>query len=140
MIEVLLLAAFLNRPQALVQQVCAAGGIDAVAIVSCENPRWIPDLVVREGHGLTSYGLGMICDGWHKQYRGDLEKHIAEFVRIYREECPGATMAEKISHYNGGTYPGPYSIAWGKRVQAKRDELVRWLRWREIQALETICR
>ena len=136
MLEAILLAAYLHRPPALVEAVFRAGGIDAVAVVEMES-NFVPTAYRQEPRGHTSYGLFQIDSEWHPQYRHDLTKHIAEGVRIYRE-CRGATMAEKVSHFNGGTYPGEYSKAWGRKVMAKRDELRRWLRWRPVREMECV--
>lgn len=123
---VVLLAAFLHQPVRPVALVYAIGRVEYVALVSCENPRWQTDLVVRERRGHTSYGLAMIDDEWHEQYRGDLLRHLYAGWDIY-QGTHGTTFAHKVAHYNGGTYPGAYSWRWGRRVDARRRELLRWL-------------
>ena len=134
MIEAILLAALLHRPLPLVEAVYAAGGVDCVAIVNCENPEWDVKAIRREPRGYTSYGLGQIDNEWHNQHRGDVKAHIAEMARIYGE-CEGKDMATRVSHYNGGTYPPRYSVLWGIKVQRERDRMVRWLEWRRLKAL-----
>ena len=126
MIEALLLAAYLHRPLFLVEKVYSEGGVDAVAVVEMES-RFNPRAWRREPRGHSSWGLFQIDNEWHSQYRGDLDAHIAEGVRILRECEMGGTFSEAIARYNGGTNHGAYSIAWGKQVEAKRDELSRWL-------------
>ena len=141
-----LLACFLHLtgPKAeLVEKVWLAGGVDSVALVSMENPKWDPECVVPERGGYTSYGLYMMDNQWHRQWRGDIDRHIAE-GQLFLDECknraappwyqdtPGA-FAYAIMFYNG-------SLAWGLRVEAKRDELVRWLSWRALRELEVAWR
>lgn len=131
MLEALLLAAFLNRSPVLVQQVYAAGGLDAVALVECES-NFNPQAVRREPRGHSSYGLFQLDNEWHKQWQGDLSRHIATGA-AFLAECKARkkTLAEAVRLYNG-------SYQWGRRVEAKRDELVRWLRWREIREMECV--
>jgi hypothetical protein len=128
----LLLAMLLHAPPGYVDAVYRAGGLAVVALVSCENVTWNPRAVRREPRGHTSYGFGQIDDEWHDQHRGDLSGHIAEMVRIWRDECPGTEPGAKAEHYNGGTYPPASSVAWGRIVQRKYDSLALYL-WRRLR-------
>lgn len=154
----LLLALYLHRPVDLVSRVYAAGGVDAVAVVEMES-HFNPLTERREPQG-SSWGLFQLYDRYHAQHRGNLAAHIRAGV-AFLEKCkqawdsvagrandrgvsipftpasPALSFAAAVAHYNGGTHPGAYSLAWGKRVEKKRDELVRWLAWREIRAMET---
>ena len=127
----LILAAYLHRPPALVQLVYEAGGTDAVAVVSCENPQWITWAVKREARGHTSYGLFMVDDEWWPQFRFDLGKHIEQGVAImnhfYAGLNPEYDFAIMVSRYNGGWKSGAYSQAWGRHVARVRDDLAHWL-------------
>jgi hypothetical protein len=133
-IEALLLAAYLHRSPALVSTVFDMGGLDAVAVVECESN--FNETARREEPGGTSYGLFQLYDRYHPQYRTDLLMHIVEGVRFLEECKEGRTLAQAVSVYNGGKNPGEYSRRWGKRVERKRDELSRWLAWRELKAME----
>ena len=127
---VLLLAMVLNAPAPLVRDVYAEGGLDAVAVVSMES-NFNPKAIRREARGHTSYGLFQLDDEWHPQHRGDIAAHIREGVKILRE-CEGTDLRTKVSHYNGGTYPGAYSEKWGRMVEARRDSLALYL-WRHLR-------
>ena len=122
---VLLLAMLMKRPPALVDAVFHSGGLECVAVVEMES-NFSPRALRREPRGHTSYGLFQINDEWHPQYRYSLSAHIAEGVKIWRD-CPGDTVAIKVSHFNGGTFPGEYSIQWGQRVQRKYDSLAMYI-------------
>lgn len=119
----LLLAMILpNHPAPdLVRAVYDIGGLEYVALVSCENPKWIPDLVVPEKGGHTSYGLPMVDDQWWEQHRGDLLLNLVQGWHIYRD-----VYGRDPARYNGGDDPGAYSIAWGHQVRLREW----WLRER----------
>ena len=153
----ILLALYLHRPVDRVAMVYAAGGVEAVAVVEMES-HFNPRAERREPQG-SSWGLFQLYDRYHKQHRGDLAEHIRAGV-AFLEECklrqgrgypvrgseptaerdrlhrPSPSFAAAVARYNGGLHPGPYSLAWGRKVEKKRDELVRWLAWREIKAME----
>lgn len=130
----ILLAVYLHRPVPLVDAVFHAGGLDAVAVVEMES-NFVPWAERREPRGHSSYGLWQLDDEWHPQYRNDLSAHIAYGTRFLEKCKQGRTLAQAAAVYNGGGRPGAYSKAWGARVERKRDELARWLRWREIREL-----
>lgn len=136
MLEAVLLAIYLHRPPALVEQVYRAGGLDAVAVVEMES-NFILRAERREPRGHSSYGLWQLDDEWHPQYRNNLAAHVAYGARFLAECKQGRTLAQAAAVYNGGSRPGAYSRAWGAKVERKRDELARWLRWREVRAMET---
>ena len=131
-----LLACFLHLtgPKAeLVEKVWLAGGVDAVALVWMES-NFNPRAWRREPRGHTSFGLFQIDDEYHPQWRGDLMRHIAE-GQLFLDECKARTpnLRWAVARYNG-------SLAWGIRVEAERDELVRWLSWRALRELEVAWR
>lgn len=125
MVAVALLALYLHRPPALVGLVYEAGGTDAVALVECES-KFNPQAFRIEPRGHSSWGLFQIDNEWHLQWRFNLGKHIEEGARILAE-APGDELYIKVAHYNGGTYPPAKSWAWGKKVQALRDDMAHWL-------------
>ena len=136
-----LLACFLHLtgPKAeLVEKVWLAGGVDAVAMVWMES-RFDPqaERIERDKQGRmigTSFGLYQLFDKYHPQWRGDLMRHIAG-GQLFLDECKARTpnLRWAVARYNG-------SLAWGIRVEAERDELVRWLSWRALRELEVAWR
>ncbi len=131
----LILSLLLHAPVDLVTtayEMAGDDGLEIVAIISCENPAWDVNAVVYEPNGGTSAGLGMLHEFWHPQYRGDVIMNLVETIRTYREDCPGVTLAERVSHYNGGTNPGEYSKAWGLKVQSRRDAMLMYL-WHRLR-------
>ena len=132
-----LLSLILHRPPQLVRAVYDIGGIDAVVVVEMES-QFCETALCREPQG-TSWGLFQLYDHFHKQYRGDLLMHIVTGV-AFLEDCKeraGGNFALAIAYYNGGSKPGAYSIAWGRRVEAKRA----WLEARYEKAVEVrVCK
>lgn len=138
------LAIYLHAPQGLVATVYDFAGLDGVAVVFMES-RFVETARRREPQG-ESWGLFQLYDKFHPQYRDDLLLHIVTGVAFLNEckdiappwyqDVPGF-FARAVAHYNGGTHPGAYSWAWGRKVEAKRDELQRWLSWRAVKAMET---
>jgi hypothetical protein len=127
MIAALWLAAYLHAPLGPVKTVWELGGLDAVAVVTCES-QWQEHAWRRESGHHTSWGLFQINDGYHRQYRDDLLMHIVTGVSFLNEcKARTKTLAGAIVLYNG-------SYAWGLTVERKRDELVRWLLWRWIKS------
>ena len=123
------LAAYLHASPMLVKSVFDAGGLDAVAVVTCES-QWCEHAWRREPEYHTSYGLFQLNDGYHPQYRDDLLMHIVTGLEFLNEcKAKTYTLARAVELYNG-------SYAWGVVVERKRDELVRWLRWRWIREQE----
>jgi len=139
----ILLALYLHAPVGLVTVIYDTSGLDGVALVWCES-RFNPRALRREPRGHTSFGLFQLDDEYHKQYRGNLTAHIAEGER-FLEECKGGrerhstvspaggrsgghapSLSLAVARYNG-------SLAWGLIVEAKRDELARWLAWRWVK-------
>ncbi len=123
------LAAYLHASPMLVKAVFDAGGIDSCALVSCES-QWNEYAWRREPRGYTSYGIFQLDSEFHPQYRDDLLMHIVTGVEFLNEcKAKTHTLARAVELYNG-------SYAWGVVVERKRDELVRWLRWRWIREQE----
>ena len=106
----------------------------------------------------TSWGLFQLFDRYHPQWRYDLGKHIAEgaafLAKCKRDEAfyeahyvagygawatwseaglaqmmREADFAAVVSRYNSGSPFGAW--AWGKRVQALRDDMGHWL-WLQL--------
>lgn len=123
-----LLALYLHHSAALIQAVYAQGGLDVVAVVECES-NFNPRAVRHEPRGFTSWGLFQIDDEWHPQYRGNLQAHICYGVAFLRqcEARAHGNYPAAVSIYNSGS--SVKSLAWGKRVEQKRDALARWLSW-----------
>jgi hypothetical protein len=126
----LLLAALLHRDPNLVSEVYWMAGLDGVSVVECES-QFNPRALRVEPRGHTSFGLWQIDNEWHEQYRGNLLLHIDKGAEILRD-CAGRDLSTKVSHYNGGDFPGAYSIAWGKTVEKRRDSLALYL-WRRMR-------
>ncbi len=135
---VLWLCIYLHAPQYLVEKVYLRGGLDDVAVVTMES-QWNPHAFryERDRSGKiigTSYGLQQLFDKCHSQYRNDIDAHIAEGVRWLMKCEQGNDFERAVSMYNSGSPAG--NLAWGHLVNAKRDELARWIHWRQILELE----
>ena len=123
MLEIVLLAAVLNRQPLLVKAVYDCGGLDAVALVECESD-FDPRAKRKEPRGHTSWGLFQLDDEWHKQHRDNLSLHIWEGV-WFLTQCKIASkdnLAGAVQLYNG-------SRVWGRVVEKKRNSLAMYL-WR----------
>jgi hypothetical protein len=125
-----MLAALLHRPPGLVTTVYAMGGLDAVAVVEMESQFRVT--AFRTEPDGTSYGLFQLYDKYHPQYRYNLLLHITTGVRFLEECKAGRSYAMAVAVYNGGKCPGEYSLAWGKRVERKRNSLAMYL-WRRLR-------
>jgi hypothetical protein len=115
-----MLALLLHRSPGLVSTVLEMGGIDAVAVVTCES-QWNERAWRREPDG-TSWGLFQLYDKFHRQYRDDLLLHIAtgcEFLAECESEAPN--FNEAVQLYNSGSLHG--NPRWGAFVTRKRDWL-----------------
>ncbi len=139
---VLWLCVYLHASQYLVEKVYLRGGLDDVAVVTMES-QWNPHAFryERDRHGKiigTSYGLQQLFDRYHPQYRNDLDAHIREGVDWLSDckmvETVGLDFSDAVAIYNGGWQPGKDARSWGLKVQAKRDELARWLWWRWVKS------
>jgi hypothetical protein len=116
-----LLALLLHQSPGIVSTVLDMGGIDAVAVVTCES-QWNERAWRREPDG-SSWGLFQLYDKFHPQYRDDLLLHIAtgcEFLDKCKAEAHG-NFREAVSLYNSGTLYG--NPKWAKYVERKRDWL-----------------
>ena len=114
----------------IVQAVHMASGIDGVALCRMES-RFYPRALRREPSG-TSWGLFQLYDRYHKQSRWDIMTHIGTGAAFLAECKQGRTFSSAVAVFNGGPHPGPYSLEWGRKVEAERDSLALWL-WRKLR-------
>lgn len=113
-----------------------AGGLDAVAVVSWEDPRWDVNAICverdRAGNIIgTSFGLFMLFDCYHRQWRGDIGRHIQDGA-AFLVECKrrGPSLACAYSWYN--SWSPMRSLAAGRKVERMRDSLAMYL-WRNLR-------
>jgi hypothetical protein len=126
----LLLAAYLNASPVLVGLVYSEAGLDGVAVV-CEESHFDPRAERVEPEG-TSWGLWQLYDRYHDQHRGDIIAHNIAGA-AFLAECKargGHDLATAVSWYNA--WHPTRSLEWGRRVQARRDDLAHWL-WLKLR-------
>ena len=127
--EALLLAALLGAPPGLVSTVYAMSGLDGVVVVAHESQFHERALRIerdRDGWAIgTSWGLFQLFDVHHEQHRDDLLWHIVVGTEFLSKCKQGRTLAQAYSVFNSGNERT--SIAVGRRIERRRDELARFI-------------
>jgi hypothetical protein len=131
MIEAIVLGLLLHRSPLLIEEVYRSAGLDGVAVVWCEST-FVTNAVRIEPRGHNSYGLFQLNNEWHPQYRDNISLHIATGSAFLASCKLGREFSDAVAVYNGGLKPKAYSIRWGKKVEAKRNNFALYL-WRHLR-------